>query len=74
MLRINKENNIVVKIADFGLSCLHKYKDQKHTKYRGTINFATPEVLDTNICDTISDIYSLGFVLKSIFKIDFNWY
>ena len=74
LLKINNENNSVIKIADMGLAVLHKYKDQSHTEDRGHIHFAAPEVLESRKYDMRADIYSLGIVLEKLFLIDVNRY
>ena len=71
---MNKDEfNNIVKIADLGLTCLHNYND-RHTKDRGNLNYAAPEVRDSTNYDTRADIYSLGIILKELFLIDINRY
>ena len=74
LLKINKKNNSVIKIADMGLVCLHKYKNQSHTQDRGHIRFVAPEVRKSRKYDTRADIYSLAIVLEQLFLIDINRY
>ena len=74
LIKINDWNKSVVKIADLGLVCLHKYKDHSHTEDRGHILYAAPEVLESTKYDTRADIYSLGVLLKELFLIDVNRY
>jgi serine/threonine protein kinase len=73
LLKIELNGKISVKIADFGLSVLHKFS-QFHTLDRGTIGFIAPEVENYNTYDTKADIYSLGIILEKLFKINVNMY
>ena len=74
MIQMNGENNRFIKICDFGLIAIHKFAQQSHTKYRGHISYAAPEVLDGTKYDFKADIYSLGRVLKNLFNIGMNCY
>ena len=77
LIKMNKDeyNNYgIVKIADLGLACLHKYKGQQHTEDRGHVNYAAPEVLNSSNYDTRADIFSLGVILQELFLIDINRY
>jgi alpha-tubulin suppressor-like RCC1 family protein len=67
-------NGRFVKIADFGLATIHEFDGQSHTKYKGTIRYAAPEVMSSRKYDTKADIYSLGVILQEVFKIDINEY
>jgi serine/threonine protein kinase len=67
-------NGRFVKIADFGLATFHEFDGQSHTKYKGTVRYAAPEVMSSRKYDTKADIYSLGVILQEIFKIDINEY
>jgi serine/threonine protein kinase len=78
-----KPNNILitdgmkgrfVKIADFGLATIHEFDGQSHTKYKGTIRYAAPEVMTSTKYDTKADIYSLGVIQQELFNIDINEY
>jgi tRNA A-37 threonylcarbamoyl transferase component Bud32 len=74
MIQMNGENNRFIKICDFGLIAIHKFAQQSHTKGRGHIKYAAPEVLNGRKYDTKADIYSLGIILINLFDIDINWY
>jgi serine/threonine protein kinase len=67
-------NGRFVKIADFGLATIHEYDGQSHTKYKGTIKYAAPEVMITKNYDLKVDIYSLGVILQELFNIYINEY
>jgi serine/threonine protein kinase len=67
-------NGRFVKIADFGLATFHEFAGQSHTKYKGTIRYAAPEVMSSSEYDTKADIYSLGVILQELFNIDINKY
>ncbi len=74
LIQMNGENNRFIKICDFGLIAIHKFAQQSHTKDRGHIRYAAPEVLDSRKYDFKADIYSLGRILINLFDIDINWY
>jgi hypothetical protein len=74
MIKMNGENNRFIKICDFGLIAIHKFAQQSHTKDRGHIRYAAPEVFNGRNYDTKADIYSLGIILINLFDIDINWY
>ena len=74
MIKMNGENNRFIKICDFGLIAIHKFAQQSHTKDRGHISYAAPEVLIGRKYDTKADIYSLGIILINLFNIDIDWY
>jgi serine/threonine protein kinase len=38
-------NGRFVLIADFGLATIHEFSGQSHTKCKGTIRYAAPEVM-----------------------------
>jgi serine/threonine protein kinase len=67
-------NGRFVKIADFGLATIHEYEGQSHTKYKGTVRYAAPEVMISSKYDTKADIYSLGVILQELFNICINEY
>ncbi|HEY6437666.1 MAG TPA: protein kinase, partial [Ignavibacteriaceae bacterium] len=67
-------NGRFVKIADFGLATFHEFDGQSHTKYKGTVRYAAPEVMRTRNYDMKADIYSLSFILQELFNIDLNEY
>jgi serine/threonine protein kinase len=67
-------NGRFVKIADFGLATIHEFDGQTHTKYKGTIRYAAPEVMRSRNYDIKADIYSLGVILQELFNIDINEY
>jgi serine/threonine protein kinase len=67
-------NGRFVKIADFGLATFHEFDGQSHTKYKGTIRYAAPEVMSSTKYDTKADIYSLGVILQELFNVDINEY
>jgi serine/threonine protein kinase len=67
-------NGRFVKIADFGLATIHEFDGQSHTKYKGTVRYAAPEVMSSTKYDTKADIYSLGVILQELFNIDINEY
>jgi serine/threonine protein kinase len=74
ILITNGTNGRFVKIADFGIATIHNSDGQTHTKYKGTIRYAAPEVMRTRNYDMKADIYSLGVILQELFNIDINEY
>ena len=81
LIKINENNENIVKIADMGLICLHNNANecnvslkQYHTQDIGNIIYAAPEVLESRNYDTRADIYSLGIVLQQLFQINNNRY
>jgi serine/threonine protein kinase len=74
ILITNGMNGKFVKIADFGISTIHEFDGQTHTKYKGTIRYAAPEVMISRNYDMKADIYSLGVILQDLFNIDINEY
>jgi serine/threonine protein kinase len=65
--------NRFIKICDFGLIAIHKFAQQSHTKDRGHVRYAAPEVDGTKY-DFKADIYSLGRILMNLFDINIHWY
>jgi serine/threonine protein kinase len=74
ILITNGMNGRFVKITDFGLATVHEFDEQSHTKYKGTIRYAAPEVMRTRNYDMKADIYSLSVILQDLFNIDINEY
>jgi serine/threonine protein kinase len=72
LIKLQTHIKNIVKIADFGLSTIHRRLDQEHSSDVGNIKYAAPEVLDSNTYDTRADIYSLGMICKELFSIDIN--
>jgi serine/threonine protein kinase len=70
MLKKEENGEISVKIADFGLSVLHKLAEQSHTQDKGTHRYMAPEVSSSKKYNTKVDIYSLGIIFENLFKID----
>ncbi len=70
LLKKGENSEIFVKIAGFGLSVLHEFSEQSHTRDRGTIKYMAPEISSNKKYDTKVDIYSLGITLKNLFNID----
>ncbi len=64
-----------VKISDFGLSVKHKrtlngdlIESQLHSSGKGTHEYMAPEVASSETYNEKADIYSLGIILRDIFK------
>jgi serine/threonine protein kinase len=70
LLKIEENDRVVVKIADFGLLTIHKYAEQLHESEKGHIRYIAPEVRNGGNYDTRADIFSLGMVLRNLFDID----
>ncbi len=67
-------NERFVKLADFGLSVIHEFIDQSHTKCSGTFDYMAPEVMRTRKYDTKADIYSFGIIVEELFIFNNNSY
>jgi serine/threonine protein kinase len=65
-------NGRFVKLADFGLSVIHEFNDQSHTKCSGTFDYMAPEVMRTRKYDTKADIFSLGKIVENLFFLKNN--
>ena len=74
LLKISEDRKNIVNIGDFCEACLHEYKHQRYSQYIGRLEYAAPEVLDSNTYDTRADIYSLGVLLGELFHIDYERY
>jgi serine/threonine protein kinase len=59
-------NGRFVKLADFGLSVIHEFIDQSHTRGSGTFNYMAPEVIKSRKYDKKADIYSLGVITEEM--------
>jgi RCC1 and BTB domain-containing protein len=74
LLKLEKNDKLVVKIADFGLVTIHNCAEQLHEPDKGHIRYIAPEVGDGGKYDTKADIYSLGMILKDLYDVDpDNW-
>jgi hypothetical protein len=70
LLKKQENGEILVKIADLGLTDLHEFSEQSHKQYRQKYEFIAPEVMKSNNYYTKADIYSLGIILQKFFRID----
>ena len=52
-------------IGDFGLSCKLD-EDESINKRAGTIGFMAPEVVNDQLCDFKSDVWSLGVIIYAL--------
>jgi serine/threonine protein kinase len=69
-LKLEENNKLVVKIADFGLVTIHEYERKSRDPVLAQVRYVAPEVEDGGVYDTIADIYSLGKIAIDIFDID----
>jgi serine/threonine protein kinase len=65
-------NGRFVKLGDFGLSVIHEFNEQTHTKCSGTFDYMAPEVIKSRKYDTKADIYSLGIIVENLFFLKDN--
>jgi serine/threonine-protein kinase len=65
-------NGRFIKLGDFGLSVIHKFKEQTHTQFSGTLECMAPEVMRTRKYDMKSDIFSLGIIVENLFFLKDN--
>jgi alpha-tubulin suppressor-like RCC1 family protein len=70
LLKLVKNDKVVVKIADYGLVTIHKYAEQTHKSDVEHIKYIAPEVRNGRNYDKRADIYSLGLIIKDLFNID----
>jgi serine/threonine protein kinase len=70
LLKLEENNKLVVKIADFGLATIHKYAQKLRDPVLAHFRYVAPEVEDGGVYDTKADIYSLGKIAIDIFDID----
>jgi hypothetical protein len=63
--------NRFIKIADFGYAKVLD-KTKLNTKDKGDVRYMAPEVVFSHKYDFKADIYSLGFIIRDLFHIDFN--
>jgi RCC1 and BTB domain-containing protein len=73
MIKMNEQNNRFIKMCDFGLIAIHSFAQQSHTRDRGRVRYAAPEVLNGRKYDTKADIYSLGILLLNLFDFDVRY-
>jgi serine/threonine protein kinase len=71
---LKKDNERLVKIADFGLVAIHEFAQQSHTIDKGTPKYMAPEVIKTSKYDIKSDIYSLFVIMQELFCISDDRY
>jgi serine/threonine protein kinase len=69
LLKLEYNDEVVVKIADFGLATIHKYAKQLHEPDVGHVRYIAPEVGDGQNYDTRAHIYSLGKIASDLFDI-----
>jgi serine/threonine protein kinase len=74
-----KPNNILlsdgtnyrfIKIADFGLAVSHSSDDNSHSARTGTLKYMAPEVFSSRHYNMKADIYSLGVIIKELFRFE----
>lgn len=60
----DKEDNIRIKIIDFGFSCFKEELPETPPDFiLGTPNFIAPEIYKGEIYNYCSDVYSIGVIL-----------
>ncbi len=69
LLKLEVNNRVIVKIADFESITVHKYAEQWDEPDVGRAKYMAPEVVYYGKYDTRADIYSLGIVLGELFDI-----
>jgi hypothetical protein len=67
---LNSDN--FIKIADFGITVIHKFDEQCHTMDRGTLKYAAPEVFRRGNYNTKADVYSLGMIFHQLFDLQYQ--
>jgi serine/threonine protein kinase len=71
LLKKDENCKIFIKIADLGLSVLHKFSEQSHTLDVGTPKYMAPEVPYNKKYNFKADIYSLGIIFEDLFDLLF---
>ncbi len=72
LIKLKENNEVVLKIADFGLVTIHKYAEQLHEPALAHVRYVVPEVDDGGEYDSKADIYSIGMILRDLFDIRFG--
>ena len=72
ILLTDGKNGRFVKICDFGIAIIHESTLKPHTEYMGTIRYMAPEVRRGVKYDMRADIYSLGVIIKELYKKEFE--
>ena len=70
--RMNANNKHFLKLCDFGYAKPHNFSGQSNTRDKGTISFMAPEVGQSKIYDSKSDVYSVGLIGHQLFGIEFD--
>jgi alpha-tubulin suppressor-like RCC1 family protein len=60
-------NGRFIILGDFGLSVIHEFNDQSHTRGSGTDKYMAPEVITSREYDLKADIFSLGKIVENLF-------
>ncbi len=72
LIKLKENNEVVLKIADFGLVTIHKYAEQLHEPALAHVRYVAPEVDDGGEYDSKAHIYSIGMILRDLFDIGFG--
>jgi alpha-tubulin suppressor-like RCC1 family protein len=72
LVKLENNDKVFVKIADFGLVTIHKFAEQLHEQDVGHVRYIAPQVGNGRDYNTKADIYSLGRILNDLFDIDID--
>jgi serine/threonine protein kinase len=72
LLKKDENCKSFIKIADFGLSVLHKFSEQSHTSDVGTPKYVAPEVMNNKKYNFKADVYSLRIIFEDLFDLMFE--
>jgi alpha-tubulin suppressor-like RCC1 family protein len=72
LVKLEKNDKVFVKIADFGLVTIHKFAEALHQQDVGHVRYIAPEVGNGMDYNTKADIYSLGKIVNDLFDIDLD--
>jgi serine/threonine protein kinase len=61
--KYDNDNNIIIKLIDFGYSVMVNNNDDKINGYYGSLTFMAPEIINHKFYDKSIDIWSLGVLL-----------
>jgi serine/threonine protein kinase len=70
LLKRDKNCKSFIKIADFGLSVLHKFSEQSHSSDVGTPRYMAPEVMSNKKYNFKADINSLEIIFEDLLSED----
>ena len=74
ILVFNHSNKRFVKLCDFGFAKHLHFSGQSNTRDKGTVSYMAPEVGQSKVYDSKSDVYSVGLIGHKLFGVEFDRY